>query len=151
MTMTMTIRTPGKHDRPAWESLYTGYATYYGMPISEATLDTVWGWIQEGSRLQGRIVVNEKGQAVGIMHFRAMPSPLRGAEVGFLDDLFVAPEHRGSGAVISLISALKEEARQYGWPFVRWITRDNNYRARAVYDRTAVQTDWVTYQLSVAD
>lgn len=149
--MTMTIRTPGELDRPAWEALYKCYATYYGMPISEATLETVWSWIQEGSRLKGRIVVNEEGQAVGLMHFRAMPSPLRGAEAGFLDDLFVAPEHRGSGAVLALISALKEEACHHGWPFVRWITRDNNYRARAVYDRTAEQTDWVTYQLSAAD
>ena len=147
--MTITIKTPDESNREAWESLYRGYATYYDMLMTDSTLGTVWCWIQSGKSLQGRIAVDETGQAVGLMHFRAMPSPLRGSEVGFLDDLFVNPAHRGSGVVTVMLSALKEEASAQGWPFVRWITRENNYRARTVYDRAAQQTNWVTYQLNL--
>ena len=32
---------------------------------------------------------------VGFAHYRRMPSPLRGQDIGFLDDLFVDPKHRG--------------------------------------------------------
>lgn len=132
-----------------WESLYRGYAAFYDIPITEATLNTVWGWIQSGTLLQGRIAIDAMGKAVGLMHFRAMPSPLRGTEVGFLDDLFVDPGHRGSGVVNAMLASLAKEARSRGWPFVRWITRENNYRARRVYDLNSTKTDWVTYQMDV--
>ncbi|MCL7938744.1 GNAT family N-acetyltransferase [Halomonas sp. ATCH28] len=145
--MTLTISVPGTTDHDDWQRLYRGYAEYYGMPMSESTLTTVWDWIQDGTRLQGRLARDANGQAVGLMHFRAMPSPLRGSTVGFLDDLFVDPAYRGTGAVDEMMEALRQEARQQGWPFVRWITRENNYRARGVYDRCAERTDWVTYQL----
>jgi hypothetical protein len=32
---------------------------------------------------------------------------------------------------------------------IRWITADDNYRARAVYDRVATRTKWVTYDLKL--
>lgn len=146
--MGIMIKTLDDSNRPAWEALYKDYADFYGVPMTDATLEAVWGWVQTGIRLQGRIAINEAGEIVGLMHFRGMPSPLRGAEVGFLDDLYVAPEHRGSGVVNAMLSALKEEARANDWPFVRWITREKNYRARTVYDRSAEQTDWVLYQMN---
>lgn len=146
--MTLTLLPPTDADRADWERLYHGYAEYYGMPMDDAILDTVWGWLQSpDASLQGRLGRIPDGEAIALMHFRAMPSPLRGTQIGFLDDLFVTPAHRGSGAVDEMLAALREEARRQGWPFIRWITRENNYRARGVYDRHATRTDWLTYQL----
>jgi GNAT superfamily N-acetyltransferase len=79
-----------------------------------------------------------------------MPSPLRAAEVGFLDDLFVPPEHRGFGAGEALLRGVDQIAMERGWALVRWITRDNNYRARGLYDRLALRSDWITYEMSEA-
>lgn len=147
--MTVTLKIPSDADRPDWERLYRGYAEFYGMPMADETLDTVWSWIQHTTmEFYGLLARSDDGSAIGLMHFRAMPSPLRGAKVGFLDDLYVDPNQRGSGAVDAMFDALKAEAKQHGWPFVRWITKDDNYRARAVYDRLATRTDWVTYQLT---
>jgi len=84
------------------------------------------------------------------MHCREMPSPLRGARVGFLDDLFVAPDARGQGVVEALYDALRELGRAQGWPFIRWITAEDNARARAVYDKLSAKTHWVTYQMPLA-
>ena len=36
-------------------------------------------------------------------------------------------------------------ARERGWSVVRWITADDNYRGRGVYDRVAKRTMWITY------
>ena len=30
-----------------------------------------------------------------------------------------------------------------------WITADNNYRGRAVYDKLATRTDWLTYEMKI--
>jgi GNAT superfamily N-acetyltransferase len=89
------------------------------------------------------------GRAVGLMHCRQMPSPLRGAVVGFLDDLFVEPDVRGQGVVDVLYEALNTLGKQQGWPFIRWITAEDNYRGRAVYDRLSEKTHWITYQKAV--
>ena len=83
------------------------------------------------------------------MHYREMPSPLRGAQVGFLDDLFVSPKYRGKGIVSLLYDALHKEAKIHGWPFIRWITAEDNYRGRAVYDKISEKTEWVTYQMPI--
>jgi hypothetical protein len=33
---------------------------------------------------------------------------------------------------------------------IRWITADDNYRARAVYDRLGERTKWLTYDIKLA-
>ncbi len=139
-----------QNDEKQWGALYYAYAEFYNMPMSQETLNTVWSWIfDDNNKFFALIAKDEDGNALGLMHFRAMPSPLRGAEVGFLDDLYIIPESRGMGVVDSLYQALNKFAQQQGWPFVRWITADNNYRGRAVYDKIAEKTHWLTYQMPV--
>ena len=74
--------------------------------------------------------------------------PLRGVVCGYLDDLFVSPELRGSGAVQALFAEIDRLAQERGWPLVRWTTADDNYTARSVYDRLAQRTTWITYDMA---
>ena len=137
-------------DRPEWEALYRGYATFYKTTVSAEGLETLWSWIfDEKEPVRAIVARDAQGKAIGLMHFREMPSPLRGTKVGFLDDLFVRPDLRGSGAADALFAALNAEAKARGWPLVRWLTADDNYRARGVYDDVATRTMWVTYQMNV--
>lgn len=69
--------------------------------------------------------------------------------VGFLDDLYVKTEARGVGVVDALYKELNYFASKNDWPFVRWITADNNYRGRSVYDKLSDKTQWITYQMPV--
>lgn len=148
--MSIEVNAVTEADQAAWQSLYKGYATFYKMPMTEQTLDTVWRWIHDESNLFWcRVARQADGKPIGLMHFREMPSPLRGCQMGFLDDLFVDPEARGHGAVTALFDDLTEQARVRSWPSVRWITADDNYRARAVYDRLSHKTQWNTYQLDI--
>lgn len=146
----ITVSTPTEADRADWETLYHGYAQFYKVPMNDDILQTVWAWIQDdGNPFYGLLAKDENGQALGLMHCRQMPSPLRGALVGFLDDLFVLPSARGQGVVEALYESLQQVGRDNGWPLIRWITADNNYRGRAVYDKLAEKTHWVTYQMPV--
>ena len=147
--MSISIQPAEQSDHDDWERLYRGYADFYEIPMNDEILGTVWEWIFDPKRQFYCIVAKEDGgPALGLMHFRAMPSPARGTEVGFLDDLYVEPAARGRGIVDRLFEELSARARGYGWPMIRWITRDGNYRARAVYDRVATRTDWITYELN---
>jgi ribosomal protein S18 acetylase RimI-like enzyme len=148
--MSVSVKPVAQDDRKQWEVLYHGYAEFYQVPMNEQILDTVWGWIHDDSNpFFGLIAKDEKGKALGLMHCRQMPSPLRGALVGFLDDLFVTPEARGQGVVEELYASLNRLGKQQGWPFIRWITAENNYRGRAVYDKLSDKTHWLTYQMTI--
>ena len=59
-------------------------------------------------------MVEQQGQLIGFAHFRGLPSPLRGQMIGFLDDLFVVPDHRAGGAAAALIKAVQAEAKAQG-------------------------------------
>ena len=149
--MPVTMRPPSREDRAQWEPLYHGYAEFYKVPMTDEILNTVWDWIfDDDEKFYCLVAEDDNGELIGLMHFREMPSPLRGARVGFLDDLFIKPGCRGNGAVEVMFDALEKAAREHGWPFLRWITAEDNYRGRRVYDKLSSPTHWRTYQLNVA-
>ena len=128
--------------------LYKGYAEFYKMPVNDDILDKVWSWIFDKEiKFYAIGIKSSEGELIGFMHFREMPSPLRGSLVGFLDDLYIHPDFRGSGAVQLLFKELKSIAKENNWPYVRWITGSDNYRARKVYDKLSGVIDFVTYQM----
>lgn len=132
-----------------WRRLYDGYATFYKRQMTDEIAAAVWSWITDlEHELEGVLALCD-GEAVGLAHFRRMPSPLRGADIGFLDDLFVAPEGRGQGVAEALFAQLRDVAGNRGWDIVRWITADDNYRARAVYDKLSSKTTWNLYEMKV--
>lgn len=145
----MLIRPPVDADRPQWERLYEGYAQFYKVSQTPEMRARVWGWIHDPAHETRAFVAEEAGRLVGLAHFRPFARPLSASTGGFLDDLFVSPEARGLGAADALIAALAEEGRRQGWTVIRWITAEDNYRARAVYDRLAEKTRWATYDLKL--
>lgn len=147
----ISIAPPQAADYAQWRRLYEGYATFYKMPMTDAIAATVWGWLLDAAHpLEALIARAGDGRVVGLAHFRPMPRPLTGSTAGFLDDLFVDPELRGRRVADRLIEAMAEVGRQRGWTLIRWLTGDNNYRARGVYDRLASRSMWITYQMDLS-
>ena len=68
---------------------------------------------------------------------------------GFLDDLFVSPSARGQEISKQLIAAIVQVAQDRNWTVVRWITAEDNYRARSSYDKIANRTKWLTYDIPI--
>ena len=148
--MTLTIRPLEPTDRAAWDALYAGYAHFYKVAQTPEMRDRVFGWLMDPDHgSAGLVAEKEDGTLVGLTHYRPFVSCL-GANVScFLDDLFVSRDARGSGAAQMLIDAVKAVAAENGWAKVRWITADDNYRARTLYDKSAERTMWITYDLPV--
>jgi len=148
--MKLKVSALSKDDRTQWQELYIGYAEFYNMPMNKTILDTIWAWIfDETINFYAYIAKNGEGKALGLMHFRQTLSPIRGAAIGFLDDVYIYPEYRGLGVVDSLFSALNDFGKSKNWPFIRWITEEDNYRGRRVYDKVADKTQWTTYQMFI--
>lgn len=148
MTPEIDIRPVAAGDRAAWQALYAGYATFYGRTLAEADAATLWGWLHDPAHEVEGLVAVRGGDLLGLAHFRRVPSPLRARDIGFVDDLFVAEAGRGARVGAALLGEIARIAARRGWPVVRWITADDNYRARTLYDRVARKTAWNTYEMA---
>lgn len=138
-------------DWEAWRRLFVGYCVFYERSVTEEQLSLVWSWIHDERLIEAIVVVEDSplSEPVGIAHLRSWVRSLRGEIAGYLDDLFVDPDHRGSGATEALFKAIAEIGVDRGWSIVRWTTAENNYRARGAYDRVATRTPWITYEMAI--
>lgn len=146
--MGVTVVPVAAEHEAEWRRLYRGYMAFYKRPEDEGVLDRLWAWLMDPAHEVEGLVALRDGRVVGLAHFRREPSMLRAAYVGFLNDLYVDPDGRGGSVGEALLGRLREIARERGWPFVRWITADDNYRARTLYDRVAKKTAWNLYEMS---
>ncbi|MCC7282044.1 MAG: GNAT family N-acetyltransferase [Acetobacteraceae bacterium] len=135
--------------RARWDVLFAGYAAFYKVEQTQAMRDTVWAWLMDPAHEVKGLVAIAGGEVVGLIHYRPFARPLRAASGIFADDLFVDPVHRGGRVADALLLAVHEIARKGGHSLLRWITADNNYRGRGVYDRLATRTMWITYDMPV--
>ncbi|WP_030230825.1 GNAT family N-acetyltransferase [Streptomyces sp. NRRL S-350] len=148
-TTRWSVGAPEAGDFAAWRELFRGYAEFYRVPCPDGKAELVWSWLTDpGHEVEGLLVRDGDGRPVGLAHYRAFARPLHGAVGCFLDDLFVAPEARGGGAVDLLLGGLREIAAERGWNTVRWITAEDNYRARGKYDQVATRTPFLTYDMA---
>lgn len=146
----ITIRPVAPSDNAAWSKLYAGYADFYRTAQTPEMRDTVWSWLMDDRHeVNGFIALDDAGEAVGIAHYRPFARPLAASTGGYLDDLFVAPSARGNDIGRQLVAAIVEVAKRKQWTVVRWITAEDNYRARGSYDRIATRTPWITYDIPV--
>ena len=141
------IRSIKEEDKKDWEKLFKGYADFYKVEMNDEILKTVWTWLFDQNHEVNGLVFEENSKIIALAHYRKMPSPLRGKYIGFLDDLFVDPEHRGKKIGEKILIELKKISKKNGWDLVRWITRNDNIRAKYLYDKVSKKTNWDTYEL----
>ena len=132
-----------------WIELYHKYAEYYQVDIPKDNFNLTWKWLTSENYPFWGILADVDSKIVGFAHFRSLPSPLDSCEVGFLDDLFVLQEYRGKKIGYSLIEKVHQIGKSKNWPYINWITKDDNYTARTLYDKISTKTDWNFYELTV--
>ena len=118
-------------DKEQWEKLYRGYADFYKVEINNKILQTVWNWLHDKNHEVKGLVFEVDGNIVGLAHYRRMPSPLRGQDIGFLDDLFVDPKYRGKKIGEKMLNELKKISSSYF----------NSYTSQFVFSETLSYKD----------
>lgn len=147
--MTAQIRSLEARDRTSWEPLWAGYLDFYETHLDAGVTDATWQRITGGDPAMGGLVAEEEGQLVGLAHFVLHPTTWTVSPACYLEDLFVVPQHRGTGVGRGLIAALADRGRQAGWSGIHWLTAHDNTDGMRLYDRVAARTQWVRYELDL--
>jgi GNAT superfamily N-acetyltransferase len=131
--------------------LLRGYCDFYEVsPSDEELLRLSRALIADPERDGVQLLARSGGEAVGFATIYWSWATTIASRVGVMNDLFVAPAARGTGAAEQLILACVEECRQHGAAELAWQTAPDNERAQRVYDRVgATRSQWVDYSLSV--
>jgi GNAT superfamily N-acetyltransferase len=147
-----TIEVVGEGDLPELLTLMRGYCDFYEVvPSDESLLAMSRALIADPAREGVQLIArDESGSAIGFATIFWSWSTTRAARIGVMNDLFVAPGGRGSGAADALIAACVDRCRTHGAALLAWQTALDNHRAQAVYDRVgARRSQWLDYDLPV--
>jgi GNAT superfamily N-acetyltransferase len=141
------IRAIEARDHDAWAPLFTAYGEFYETAFSTEVVESTWSRLLDPAEGVDALVAEVDGVVIGFAHYRSHPDTFSLGRDWYLDDLYVDPSARGTGAATDLIEHLKAFAAQTGPGSLRWITAESNERAQRVYDRVATRTTWVTYEV----
>jgi GNAT superfamily N-acetyltransferase len=144
-----SIRPATAADEAAWRAMWDGYCTFYEVDIPADVTNVTWKRILDPkSDVHAVLAFDERGTAVGLANYIIHPYTWSDQPACYLEDLFVAPEARGTGAGHALILHLFELSRSSGWSRLYWTTRETNATARRLYDRFSPADGFIRYTLS---
>lgn len=142
----ITIRPLRLGDRADWTRLWTGYLDYYQTTVPEAVYDSTFARLLGGDAQDFHCLIAEiGGRPVGLVHYLFHRHCWKIENVCYLQDLYVAPETRGTGLGRKLIEAVYAAADANGTSAVYWLTQDFNATGRRLYDRIGKQTPFIRY------
>ena len=145
--MATAVRPLRATDEADWRRLWTGYLEFYETAVTEEVYRTTFARLLSGAPHEFHGLVAERdGRLIGLVHYLFHRHCWRIENVVYLQDLYVDPEARGSGAGRALIEAVYAAADAAGCPSVYWLTQDFNATARRLYDRVATLTPFIKYQ-----
>ncbi|MEL7255814.1 MAG: GNAT family N-acetyltransferase [Pseudomonadota bacterium] len=146
MTDMISIRPITPADKPAWAKLWQGYLAFYETELPDEVYDTTFDRLCDPDKTdQCGLLAVQGGVPVGLVHYIFHAHNWKQDQVCYLQDLFAAPETRGTGVGRKLIEAVYDAADAAGAPSVYWMTQDFNTTARQLYDRIGVLTPFIKY------
>jgi GNAT superfamily N-acetyltransferase len=135
-------------DRIGWQPLAVGYNAFYERTLPDAAYEKTWCRLMAGPELHG-LAARLDGRVIGIAHYTFQAS-IWFADACYLADLFVDETVRGQGAARRLIEAVASAARSRGCPRYYWLTKQDNARARLLYDKVAKFAGFIRYDYPIA-
>lgn len=147
--MSILVRPVEPRDREAWARLFVDYGVFYETVFDQGIVDGVWAWLLDDAIEVYAYVATRDDAVIGFANHRRLLDTFVAGPAWFLDDLYVEPGHRGSGAATALIEAVAARATADGGRNLRWTTAPDNATAQRVYDRLAKRTPWLTYEMDL--
>ena len=146
MQQMIKIRPVLAADRADWNRLWEAYLAFYETELDEEIYDSTFArLLSEDPQEFNGFVAELDGKLIGLVHFLFHRHGWKIENTCYLQDLYVDPEIRGTGAGRKLIEAVYSAADEAGAPSVYWLTQNFNSQARQLYDRIGQLTPFIKY------
>jgi len=139
-------------DEVRWRKLWHAYLEFYETELPAERNDHTWRRLlaPDGAiRGFGARLGSAEAPLVGITHYLFHAHAWNEREVCYLQDLFVDSSVRGQGCGRALIERVAAAARERGCFRLYWTTKENNIRARRLYDLIARFNGFIRYDYSL--
>ncbi len=150
MTQRLVIRDCVESDAETLVNLVRELAVYEKLEAyAKATPDDFRRHLFGPGRSAEAVLATVDDEPVGFALFFTAFSTFRGQPVGYLEDLFVRPEHRGLGVGKALLAAVAQWAQARGCARLDWSVLDWNDPAIGFYRSIGARPldGWTTYRL----
>ncbi len=147
--MSVTIRKIAARDEARWQVLWDGYCRFYLREPDARITQHLWDRITDIAAPVHAIVAEDANQhVIGIANYLIHDNTTTLTPVCYLQDLFVDPAQRAVGVGQQLIDWLVAEMQAQRWSRLYWSTRENNYRARGLYDKFTPHSGFLRYVIN---
>lgn len=134
MEKKFTIRTIVNNDYQSWRGLWNGYLNFYQNELSDEITSHTWRELNDSNSFITGFVAELDSKLCGIAHCFLRPSTWHPIGYLYLEDLYVDAEYRGAGAGKALLNQVAEYGREIGAERLYWIVKEDNVKARTLYD-----------------
>jgi GNAT superfamily N-acetyltransferase len=147
----MEISRVGEDDLEHLLPLMRAYCDFYDVhPADERLLALSRALVADPEREGVQLIARDGDRAVGFATIYWSWATTSAERIGVMNDLYVAPEARGTGTAEALIEACRAECERRRAGKLTWQTALDNERAKALYDRIgATREQWLDYWLPV--
>jgi GNAT superfamily N-acetyltransferase len=144
--VTIGIRPVEPRDEGRWRTLFEAYLRFYQRePTNEVTSFTWQRLLDPAGSVRAIVAEDSEAGVVGIANYLTHETTWALGPVCYLQDLFVDPAWRAGGVGAALIDWLVAAMAANGWSRLYWLTREDNYRARGLYDKYNRQSGFLRY------
>ncbi len=143
--MVTTVRPVTASDFLAWSALWKDYLAFYFTEKPQEMYEISWARVMDPAEKMHAFLAEVDGKPVGLANFLFHRSFWEVEDKCYLNDLYVRPELRGTGAGRALIEAVYQAADAQNCPQIWWFTAETNMTARRLYDRIAKKSEFVEY------
>jgi GNAT superfamily N-acetyltransferase len=143
----MTVRPLLPADHAQWKPLWLAYLTFYESALPDAQTELTFKRLTDPAFNLHGFVAEQEGKLIGMTHCLFHPSCWNEGGNCYLQDLFVNPAVRSSGAGRALINAVVDFARSNGCAKVYWHTMQDNHLAQLLYTKVATRSGFIEYAI----
>lgn len=143
---TLDIRAITPADHAAWLPLWQGYQRFYKTEIAAETSAVTWQRFLDPVEPMHAALAWQDGRAVALVHWIFHRSCWTVGDYCYLQDLYVDETLRSGGIGRQMIEHVYAQAAAAGASRVHWLTQEDNYTGRQLYDRIADRSGFIQYR-----
>jgi len=150
MPQQLHIKPATAADHDQWLPLWQAYLTFYKTELPAEVSESTWQRFLDPAEPTHLAIAWQGDKAVGIVQFIYHRSNWSIGNSCYLQDLFVSPDVRGTGAGRLLIEHVYAAARDNDCTKVHWLTHETNATAIHLYERIAERPGFIQFRKALS-